>query len=283
MSTGTSTTTAMRAAAGVDGGTSTGALLTSELRKLTTTKLWWILLLAMVIGSAGLTAFTVFAGLHAPKSPLGFDSAAEVVSAYNLAVAIAYVFPLALGVVSVTQEYNSRTIAATFLSEPRRTRVYGAKVLVGLGAAFVYGTLSVGAGTLAAAALLSGDGKDPYLTEGPVPGALLGSVAVLTLWGAIGVGVGALVRNQTAAVVGILLVTQFLEPTLRVLASAAGHPGLGNALPGGAGDIAAGGTIMTAAAGAEGVSQGLGFLVLVLYAAGVGALGWLRFTRHEVS
>ncbi|MFE1410226.1 ABC transporter permease [Streptomyces sp. NPDC058746] len=264
-------------------GTTMGTHLRSELRKLTTTRLWWILLLAVVVGSAGLTALVVSAGLGAPMSPLSFGSAAEAVPAYNLAVALAYVFPLAIGVVMVTQEYGSRTITATLLSEPRRMRVFGAKVLVGLCTAFVYGAVSVAGSALVAAALLSGHGEPAYLTDPAVLSALAGSVVVMTLWGAIGVGLGALVRNQAVAIVGILLMTQFVEPTLRILASAMGHPGVGNFLPGGAGDTAAGGTIMTAAAGAEGAAQPLGFLVLALYAVAVAALGGLRFNRYEVA
>lgn len=268
---------------GTAAGTSTAIHLRSEIRKLTTTKLWWILLLAMVLGSAGLTALIVFGGLNAPKSPLSFGTAGDAVPAYNLPVALAYVFPLAIGVVLMTQEFHSRTITATLLSEPRRLRVYGAKILVGLGTAFVYGVVSVAASALVAAALLSGHGKQPFLTDGKVLGALFGSVVVMTLWGAIGVGVGALVRNQAVAIVGILLVTQFVEPTLRILSSSLGSPELGNLLPGGAGDLAGGGTIMTAATGAEGGTQALGFLALALYAVAIGALGGLRFARYEVS
>ncbi|MFD7093787.1 hypothetical protein [Streptomyces xanthophaeus] len=257
--------------------------LRSELRKLTTTKLWWILLVCMVAGSAGLTALVVFGGLNAPRSPLSFDTAQDVVPAYNLSVAIGYVFPLAIGVVMVTQEYSSRTITATLLSEPRRIRVYGAKAVIGLAAAFVYGAVAVAASALVTAALLAGHGKQAHLTDPAVLGALGGSVVVMTLWGAIGVGVGALVRNQVVAIVGILLMTQFVEPTLRIMSSAMGHPGLGNLLPGGAGDIAGGGTIMTAAADAQDATQALGFLVLALYAVAVGALGGLRFARYEVA
>ncbi|WP_050495417.1 ABC transporter permease [Streptomyces baarnensis] len=270
-------------AAAATGAVSTADLLRSEVLKLTTTRLWWVLLLAVLACSAGFTALIVFGGLNAPRSPLSFGTAGDAVPAYNLAVALAYVFPLAIGVIAVTQEYHARTISATLLAEPRRARVYGAKLLVGLGTAFVYGTVAVVSGALVAAALLSGHGKPAYLTDGTVLGALGGSIVVMTLWGAIGVGVGALVRNQVAAIVGILLVTQFLEPTLRILASSLGNAELGNLLPGGAGDLAGGGTIMTAAAEADGGSQGLGFLVLTLYAVAIGAVGAVRFTRYEAS
>ncbi|MFE1828596.1 ABC transporter permease [Streptomyces yangpuensis] len=268
---------------GTGGGTGIGVQLRSEIRKFTTTKLWWILLLAMVVCSAGLTGLMVLGGLNAPNSPMDFGTAQGVVPAYNLPVALACVFPLAVGVMMVTGEYNSRTIGTTLLSEPRRMRVYGAKVLVGLGAAFAYGVLTMAVSALVAAGLLSGHGEQTFLGETSVLGALFGSIGVMTLWGAIGVGVGSLVRNQAAAIVGILLLTQFLEPTLRILSSAMGSPDAGNFLPGGAGDVASGGTVLTAATDAGGASQPFGFLVLALYAVVLVALGGRRFARYEAS
>ncbi|NEC18460.1 hypothetical protein [Streptomyces parvus] len=59
-------------------------------------------------------------------------------------MALAYVSPPTIGVITVTQEYHTRTISATLSAEPGRARVYGAKLIVGLGTAFVYGTVAVG-------------------------------------------------------------------------------------------------------------------------------------------
>ncbi|GHB75116.1 ABC transporter permease [Streptomyces cirratus] len=257
--------------------------LRSEIHKLTSTRLWWILLLAMAIGSAGITALVVFAGLNAPRSPLDFNTAEGVVPAYNIALALTYIFPLAIGVVLVTQEHHSRTLTATLLAEPRRARVYGAKIAVGLCTALLYGVVSVASGALVTAALLTGHGQSSFLTHTSVLSALAGSVVVLTLWGAIGVGVGALVRNQTVAIVGILVLTQFLEPALRVLSSSLGHSAMAHLLPGSAGDLAGGGTIMSAATQATGGTQTLGFLVLAFYALAICALGAVRFARYQVS
>ncbi|CAM5250559.1 ABC transporter permease [Streptomyces badius] len=173
MSTGTGTSTAAVARTGRgaspatdsapgSGAVSTADLLRSEVLKLTTTRLWWILLLAVVACGAGFTALIVFGGLNAPRSPLSFGAAGDAVPAYNLPVALAYVFPLAIGVITVTQEYHARTISATLLAEPRRARVYGAKLVVGLGTAFVYGAVAVLSGALVAAALLAGHGKPTY-------------------------------------------------------------------------------------------------------------------------
>ena len=39
------------------------------------------------------------------------------------------------------------------------------------------------------------------------------------LWVLVGIGVGALVRNQVGAIVGVLVFTQFLEPVGRTAAA----------------------------------------------------------------
>ncbi|CAM5494914.1 ABC transporter permease [Streptomyces avidinii] len=257
--------------------------LGSELTKITSTRLWWFLLLAMVALTTGFGTFLVYAALHAPASPLRLDSPGKIVLLYNLPVAIAYVFPLAFGVVLVTQEYNSRTIVHTLLGEPRKHLVYGAKLLTGLGVAFVYGVVSVGLSAAVTAVMLSAQGADPHLADSQVISALLGSLAVLTLWGPIGVAIGALVRNQVVAIVGILLVTRFIEPMVRMGAARVGYAQLGAYLPGGAGDTASGGTVIDAAAGMSPPSPLLGFLVLGAYTVILAALGQIRFTRYEAS
>ncbi|MFJ3973862.1 hypothetical protein [Streptomyces sp. NPDC090021] len=257
--------------------------LGSELTKITSTRLWWLLLLVMCALTTGFGTFLVYAALHAPASPLRLDSPDKIVLLYNLPVGIAYVFPLALGVIVVTQEYNSRTIVPALLGEPRKHLVLGAKLLTGSGVAFVYGVVSVGLSAAVTAGMLSAQGIAPHLADSRVVGALLGSVAVLTLWGTIGVAIGALVRNQVVAIVGILLVTRFLEPMARMGAARAGHPQLGSCLPGGAGDAASGGTVVDAAAGVDPSAPLLGFLVLGAYTVILAVLGQIHFTRYETS
>jgi ABC-2 type transport system permease protein len=254
----------------------------SELTKVASTKLWWLVLTAMAVLSTGFTAFIVFVGLNAPRSPLHLHSADKIAMVYNLPATIAYVFPLAFGVLTVTQEYNSRTIVNTFLGEPRKHIVYSAKFLLSLCVAFLYAVVCVGLSAAVAAAMMAAQGTDAHLTDPKVVTAILGSIAVLTLWGPIGVGIGALLRNQVVAIVGIVLATRFIEPLVRLGAAHAGYAQLGTLLPGGAGDVATGGTIINAAAGMSTSSPALGFLVLGGYAVVFALAGRLRFTRYEV-
>ncbi|MFI6576745.1 ABC transporter permease [Nocardiopsis sp. NPDC050513] len=256
---------------------------TSELRKFTSTRTWWLMLLGMVLYSAGFTAFLSYAPFLTSRSPVDLTTPESAVIAYNIAPAIAYVFPLAVGVIVTTHEYRYRTISQTLLAEPHRPTVFAAKLLAGFCTAFVFGAASVGACVLVVVGVLSSQGQDTHLFSPVILTAIAGSVAVLTLWGLVGVGVGALIRNQTVAVVGLVVLTQFVEPMARTALAGVGPQWLTLVFPGIAGDVAAGGTAYNAMTGTAVASQGSGFLVLAVYALVFSVLGSLRFSRYEVA
>lgn len=258
------------------------AQLASEFRKIITTKLWWLLLLGMVLFGSGITTLFLFSALNAPHSPVTFGTPESNAPFFNLASTMGHVFPLAIGAIVVTQEYSSTTVATTLLGEPRRGRVYGAKILAALGVSTAFTVTSVALCAVTASALLTGHGEKVFFFSGPVLTAVLGGAGAAVLWGAMGVGVGALVRRQTVALVGILMTTQFMEPVLRSILSSASFQEFGNYLPGGASDAASGGTVIQEAMGYDSGSPLTGFLALGFYTALLIVLGWLRFTRYEI-
>lgn len=257
--------------------------LRSEWVKLTSTKTWWLLLLGMTVFSAGFSAFLLLAAFHAPRSPVDLESPGSAVIVYNMAAAIAYIFPLTFGVLLVTAEYRSRLIVPTLLAEPRRFTVYAGKFLTAAGVALVYGIVSVGTCVAVAATMLEAEGTSPQLSHPDVVSGIVGSVAVLALWGPIGVGLGALLRNQVAAIVGTLIFTQFVESLVRMGAGQAGVPELATLLPGGAGSAASGGTVINAASAISAPSPLVGFGILAAYAAAFVVLGGVRFSRYQLS
>lgn len=259
------------------------AQIRSELLKVSTTKLWWILLLGMVVFSAGYTALVVLAGLFAPMSPLNLESPGTVKSVYNLTVTVAYFIPLSIGVIVVTQEYRHRTIGQTLLAQPNRWIAYGAKVLTGFAFALLYGVVTIGVCISVAALLLTLNGESTHLITGQVQSTVFSSVGVLALWGAIGAGVGALLRNQVAAIIGVVVVAQFMEPILRMITAAVDRQEMAVLLPGGASDTAVGGTLYSSVAEQVDQSPAIGLLVLVGYAVVFAVVGGLRFARYEVS
>jgi ABC-2 type transport system permease protein len=141
-------------------------------------------------------------------------------------------FATLLGALSITGEIRHGTIRPTFLVTPTRGRVVAAKVTVGvlIGAAFglVGGTVAVVVGSLA----LDGRGIDVLLDGGDAVRVVVGATGAAALWAAVGVGIGALVRNQVPALVGICAWLLFVEG---LLADATGGLGeVGRFLPGAA-------------------------------------------------
>lgn len=199
--------------------------LRAEFAKVTTTRLWWILAIvlfgyiAVTAGGLGALFGALSNGDIAPSrggatgQPVNFGSLAPLV--YSFATSVGYVFPVLLGALATTGEFRHQTLTPTFLANPRRMQVLGAKstssLVVGAGYGVVALVASVGAGALALSIL----GIDTTLGDSDTWAMFGRALIAMALWAAIGVGLGTVVPNQTAAIVIILAFTQFLEPLLR--------------------------------------------------------------------
>ena len=117
---------------------------------------------------------------------------------------LAGVFAALAGIMLMTSEYRYGTIRPTFLITPIRSRVLVTKVAAGVLAGVVFGIAGEALGFGIGIACLAGRGIDYELSGGQTALLLLGTVAGTALWGAIGVAVGALVRNQVGAIIGVL-------------------------------------------------------------------------------
>ena len=97
----------------------------AEVRKLFTTRLWWLLALVLVaylvfIGAVMAFSFTVqmeMDGFEATTIATGEDLAKQV---YSLTSPIGYVFPLIIGSLLFTGEFRHKTITASLLVQPNR-------------------------------------------------------------------------------------------------------------------------------------------------------------------
>ena len=114
------------------------------------------------------------------------------------------VFSAPAGIMAVTSEYRYGTIRPTFLFTPRRTRVLAAKVAAGVLAGAVFGIAGGVLGFVTGYASLAGRGIDFALDGRQIALLLLSTIAGTALWGGIGVGLGAIVRNQVGAIIGLL-------------------------------------------------------------------------------
>jgi ABC-2 type transport system permease protein len=117
---------------------------------------------------------------------------------------LAGLFSALAGVLLITSEYRYGTIRPTFLFTPGRPRVLVAKLAAGLLAGIVFGVVGEGAGFLLGYAILDARGISFALSGGDVALLLLGTFAATALWGAMGVGLGAILRNQVGAVITLL-------------------------------------------------------------------------------
>jgi hypothetical protein len=263
----------------------------AEYTKQFTTSMWWILALVLVVylgmTAAGL-AFSLAAAstgtLTAGNTPrLPADMLAVVV--YSVGASVGYVFPVLFGTLMVTAEYRHKTLTPTFLATPRRGTVMAAKVIIGLVIGAVYGILTVLVSVAPAAGILAGYGLDTALGAGDT-WAMLGRIVLgFALWALIGLGVGALVRNQVAAIVIVLAFTQFIGPIASVVGTfVKGLDGVTQYLPGAASDALVGHSIYAIAGGASspGLEWWAGGLVLAGYAAVLIVLGWLVGWRRDI-
>jgi len=169
-------------------------------------------------------------------------------------------------------EYAHGTINHTFLAAPRRERVVAAKLVaaalagVGLAAFAELVTWPI------AAAWISSKPVPFQLATHPILTAYLGILAAAALSGAIGVGLGAVLRRQTAAIVLTLIWLLVAEPVFALTGSQGFMPGHA---------IAA---VVDAGSHGEGVLDFAPGLLLALgYASLFAAVGTFAVVRSDVT
>ena len=118
--------------------------------------------------------------------------------------AVALIFAGLAGVLLVTSEYRYGTIRPTFLFTPRRGKVLSAKLTAGLLTGFVFGAVSLAIAIGVGSLILSARGIPSALSGSDFRVLVFGGLAGTALCGAFGVGLGAIIRNQVGAVIGLL-------------------------------------------------------------------------------
>jgi ABC-2 type transport system permease protein len=244
--------------------------LRSELLKQRTTRTNLLLLLWML----GLIVLVVL--LHVLS--FGVDDLSRrdnQLKIVGLGTAIGCLFASLLGAMSITGEIRHGTIRPTFLATPQRARVIAGKVAASALAGLVLGLVAEALTASVEAGGLRARGIHIELAGADYAQLLAGGALGAALFAAIGVGVGAVVRNQVAAVVGLCVWLLFMEPILL-----GDLPGVAKLAPSAsAGAIA--GAIQTQVADTL-VAPVLGVLILVAYAAMASAAGSIATARRDV-
>jgi ABC-2 type transport system permease protein len=239
--------------------------LRSELLKLRSTQTTLILFLAMF----GLVAFAV--AMHAlalDADQLG--SRSHQLEVFQVGTKAGMLFAGLAGAIAITAELRYGTIRPTFLVTPTRGPVIAAKLAVSGLVGIVFGLLAEALMAVAATVAFAGRGIDIQLTAGDYVQLLTGGAAAAALWAAAGVGVGALVRNQVGAVVGLCAWMFVVESVTEGFV-----PDAARLLPGGVG--------LALAGNSEELSAAVAALLLVLYTAAVSAGGLLATLRRDIA
>jgi ABC-2 type transport system permease protein len=185
-------------------------LVRAELRKLTTTKLWiWMLLLGVAMTGATTSAAIGFA----EPGPLSLETLAGQRTVFAQASA-ALVVSAILGIIAVTGEFTHQTATPTFLTTPARGHVIAAKLvtyaMVGLG----YAAACTAIVLAVALPWLAAKNVDVVLGGTDLARTLGGVALEVALYAVLGVGLGCLMRNQIAAIVGFVVYVFVLGPIL---------------------------------------------------------------------
>jgi hypothetical protein len=251
-------------------------LIAAEFRKLVTTRLWlWLLL-----GTMGLTALYASLLIGFSEDPDTMTAPLTTPSGQQTLFAVASgganTLVAVLAAIGITSELRHRTATATFLATPRRLSVVAAKLTTyaAVGGAYAVASLLVVA-AIAVPWLTAKDIGISLLGDG-LPGTYAGVVTDVVIFAFLGVGLGALLRNQVAAVVGLLVYRFVVEPVLT------GIPALHDwtvYLPGSASAALTQVSLTTQ----EYLQAWQGGLVLAGYATVLAAGGALVTMRHDIT
>lgn len=266
-------------------GPSMRSLVTAELLKIRTTRLWWGLLLGAMLFTAFSAGFTAaFAGVEGSAGPGGqalppVESAELLRTVYGAGFGGAYVFALILGVTGMTGEFRYMTITPTFLCEPRRSPVVAAKLVAHVAAGLVYGAVCALVAVVVGGVVIVvfKDGALGLTADG-VPRAVGLSVVAVGLWTLLGIGLGTLIRNQIAAILTGVLIAFLVEPLLGLLFSSMGWE-VGKYLPTNASTALVNGF----SGGAALLDWWAGGLVLAGYALLFALIGLVFSVRRDVT
>ena len=236
------------------------ALVRGEMIKVRTTR--------TALGFAGSAVLLVLAFVLITILAGDPTTAEEKRDAFNVGGALS--IPLLLfGIVGATGEFRHRTLAPAVLISPHRGRLTLARLIAYVFTAALTGVAMVAVALAVGLPLIAGQ-PGPGLESGDLVTVAGGGIVAAILCCALGVGIGVLIRNQVAGVVGALVWVFIVEPLLPLID-----------------DALADGSIIGAAAtlgGAESdeLSWAGALLVLGLWAAVLVAAGVLVDARRDV-
>jgi ABC-2 type transport system permease protein len=206
------TTLRHRAASRTRGGYGFRAVAQMEWQKLRTVRSTWYL---VVLFGAGLIGLAVLALTHENYAQMSAAGRASFDPTYDgfLGLVPGQLLIGTFGVLTITTEFSSGMIRATFAAAPRRPLVLAAKAAVLGAVTLAAGEISAFAAFFAGQAMLKAPALHATLGRPGVLRAVLMAGAYPALIALIGLGIGAIIRHTAGAIcalVGVVFVLPLL-------------------------------------------------------------------------
>jgi hypothetical protein len=203
------------------------------------------------------------------------SQAANQPKVFGWGTTIGALFAALTGAISITAEFRHGTIRPTLLTTPNRARVVVAKATAAAIAGLGIGLLAAGLVAAIGSIGLAARGIPVTLDAGDFIQMIAGGAAGAALWAILGTGLGAILRGQVGAVVGLCVWLLLIENIL-----IGNVPSAGKYAPGaGAGALAG---LMPDAGSTTLLAPIAGALALVAYAAVGAAAGLAAMERRDI-
>ena len=201
-------------------------LIHAELLKLRTIRMfWWTIAATLAFDSDHDVALAVHeahtTGGASLDSAEGFRNVMAAASSGGILMVV-------VGIAVMAGEFRFGTITSTFLITPDRRRVLGAKLAAASLVGIVVGVVASLLTLAIALPWLSSSSVELSAHVSDIAAVLLGATLSTAIGGVVGVGIGALLTNQTLAITVTLIWTLLVEAMVASFA-----PGAGRWFPGG--------------------------------------------------
>jgi len=265
------------------------AVLLSEVRKLTTTRSWIVLLAATA--AAGVVGSGIYAviGLVAGSSEGGPDLFSQpdfVATIYTGANSMARILAIIGGAMAMGTEFRHKTLSTSYLAVPKRYELITAKAATTFLYGLAFGLVATVLSVLVAIPTVLAKGGSLFLDRGSSWQALLLNIVAIALWTMIGFGFGILIRNMIASVLIAVGFAYILEPLLGLVFTLKHWTIPANLMPGNATTalvgVDANGVLQTGI-GTDSWPAVAGFLVLLGWAMIPALVGLFTTTRQDVA
>jgi ABC-2 type transport system permease protein len=195
-------------------------VLRAELRRIATTKLWWVVLICIFVLSAVYATLPAVMALlqnRAGVASAPFADPGIIRSIYNGGNVLSRILAMVVGIVAVGSEYRYGTLASSYLAIPRRVPMLLGKAEALLIFGVIYGITSVAAGMLVSVPFVLANGGSFLLDQSETWRSIILGLSSIALWTLIGMGLGILIKNMAVALVVGVILGFLVEPIVSVV------------------------------------------------------------------